>query len=245
VAGAEQVEEVSTVGAGQVGRAGTAPVGVIGANGLGLLQVLHAQFRSPAGAEVFLLNSARRPLEWAVERGLVAAERAIWSSDASLATVPALAAVWLCVPPAQLAEALQTAAMCAAPGAKIVWTWGRIEPEQLGRLAGGSGEVRSAGRVTSVSGAVHQPLVVAGKPVRVVSGIRPGLEDLRAAVLLLSSRVTRFAAVISHRLSAQATVELMRCYARGEDLDLAGMPVVCPVLDQTLTGEAVQIMAPW
>lgn len=210
---------------------------VVGAGAIGLLNVLAA--RAQGCSQIFLVDTSRARLDWAVSRGIVESSSALLNSPQLVETLLehteglGVDVVYICTPRTATRSVLEQALHVVREDGCINLTAGTNSREPLSALPGVDlNQLRQA----NVCGLGHQVTHCAtrkGKPVFLTGHSGASASYMQEAMDLLLTDPTTYAGVISHVVSYRAVPRIVEALLAPEAQQPSEAPYVKVIIDLT------------
>jgi len=221
---------------------------VVGAGAIGLLNILAAQ--AHGCSQIFLVDTSRARLDWAVRRGIVDPSSALLNSPQLAETLlehtngRGVDVVYICTPRTATRSVLEQALYMVREEGCINLTAGTDSREPLAALPGVDlNQVRHA-NVCGLGQQVTHCVTREGKPVFLTGHSGASTSYLQEAMGLLLTNPTTYAKVISHVVSYRAVPRVVEALLASEAHRQSEAPYVKVIIDLTTEDLAIEEFDP-
>jgi threonine dehydrogenase-like Zn-dependent dehydrogenase len=221
---------------------------IVGAGPIGLLNALYA--RAQGCPQVFLVDTSRARLDWAVKRGIVAGAQALLNSPQVVESLfkrtagRGVDAAYLCTPRAATRTVLKQALRFVREEGGINLTAGTDSPEETPELPRVDVDGIRRANVCGVGHEVQGCVTREGKKLWLTGHSGASAKYLQEAGQLLLEDPATYAQVISHLVSYHAAPHMFEHLLAADPPNMAGAPPVKVILDFTSEGEEVAAFDP-
>ena len=225
-------------------------IAIIGAGPIGLMNAIYA--RSQGCSQIFLIDSQRERLDWAVKREIVAADEIVLSSSKTEDLLLEKTAgrgvdsIYLCTTRSNARDALKQSLRYLRSGGCVDLVVGFSDNDSIHDLP--EIELNSIRRSNICgipqAGAVQQCHSIEGKEVWLTGHRGTSSQHLRDAMRLLRDRPARYASLISHVVSLQSVPLILKELATMRPTLIRGEVCVMIIIDFTVRTEAIEVFDP-
>ncbi len=214
---------------------------ILGAGSIGLLHALYARVNSCSN--IFLVNSSKARLDWAVKRNIISPDKAFLDSPNLVHSISERTdgqgadAVYICTTRSSALHALRQALKCVRDGGCINLVGGFSDDDRISDLPGV--EINSIRRANFCG--LPQPGVITlyqtaeRKGVWLTGHRGTSAEHLKIAMQLLCEMPEYFSSIISHFVSFQSTPSLLNCLITQNLKQFEGEEYVKAIIDFTVS----------
>jgi threonine dehydrogenase-like Zn-dependent dehydrogenase len=221
---------------------------IVGAGPIGLLNALHAQ--EQGCAQTFLVDTSQARLDWAVNRGVVAGDKALLNS-AELVDVllertggQGVDAAYLCTARSATRSVLKQALRLVRDDGGISLTAGSDSSEEVPELPGVDVEGIRRANGCGLGHAVKAGVTRDGKRLWLTGHSGASARYLQEAMQLLRNTPSAYAKVVSHLVAYQAAPRMFAHLLAAYPQPVGGAPGVKVIIDFTKEGESIEAFEP-
>jgi len=226
-------------------------IAIIGAGPIGLLNALYA--REQGCAHIFLVDTSRARLDWAVKRGIVAGAEAVLNSPQLAQSVLAqtagqgVDAAYLCTSRSATHAVLKQALRLVREEGAINLTAGSDSPEELPELPGVDVDGIRRANVCGLGREVRACVTREGKKLWLTGHSGASVGYLQEAMRALRDDPATYARVISHLVSYRAAPRMFAHLLAADPQRRGGAPgvkVISDFINETEEVEEVAMLEP-